>query len=286
MPEPLIQVQDLHYTYNAGTEREVPALRGIDLEISRGEYVAIVGANGSGKSTLARHFNALLLPTAGRVWVRGMDTQDPRHRQAIRRAVAMVFQNPENQVVATVVEEDVAFGPENLGVPEEELRVRVEWAMEVTGIASLRGRSPYHLSGGQKQRLALAGALAMQPELLVLDEATAMLDPAGRRAVHEIVGRLHAEGIAIVAITQAMEEAAQAGRVIALCAGKVALDGRPQQAFADEEALRSLGLDLPLMARLAQMLRERLPGFPAGVLTPAGMVAALKEQALSRGGRR
>jgi len=285
MPDVLIRVEGLHFTYNPGSEREVPALRGIDLEIHPGEYAAIVGANGSGKSTLARHLNALLLPTAGRVWVKGMDTRDHRHLRAIRQTVAMVFQNPENQIVATVVEEDVAFGPENLGVPEAELRARVEWAMEVTGITPLRARSPYHLSGGQKQRLALAGALAMRPELLVLDEATTMLDPAGRRAVREIVGRLHQQGMTVVAITQSMEEAAEASRVIALGGGKVALDGPPAQVFADEDALYGLGLDLPPVARLSRKLQARSPGFPL-VLTPAAMVAALKQQALARGGAR
>lgn len=280
--EPLIRVEGLHFTYLSGTGRPVPALRGIDLEIAAGEHVALIGPNGSGKSTLARLLNALLLPTSGRVFVKGMDTADPAFRQAIRQTVGMVFQNPENQFVATVVEEEVAFGPENLGVPEEELRARVEWALRVTGLSELRHRSPAHLSGGQKQRLALAGVLAMRPEVLILDEATSMLDPAGRRAVREIVAELHAAGMAVVSITQAMEEAAEAQRVIVLHEGRVALEGPPSRVFADPERLYALGLDLPPMVHLARMLRAHIPSFPSVVLTPQEMVAVVREQARRR----
>jgi energy-coupling factor transporter ATPase len=282
MAEPLIRVHGLHFTYGADTERAIPALRGIDLEIAAGEHVALVGANGSGKSTLARHLNALLLPTSGDVWINGLNTRDPHHRQEIHRAVAMVFQNPDNQIVATVVEEDVAFGPENLGLPRDELRRRVDWALEVVGLAALRLRSPYHLSGGQKQRLALAGALAMRPECLVLDEATAMLDPAGRRSVHDIVGRLHRQGMAIITITQDMAEAALAERVVVLAAGQVARQGPPRAVLTDEAFLEALGLDLPPMVRLARMLHARRPAFPPNLLTPDEMVAAL--QARAQGG--
>ena len=282
MAEPLIWVQGLHFAYDVGTERAIPALRGIDLEIAAGEHVAIVGANGSGKSTLARHLNALLLPTAGDVWVQGMNTRDPVHGREIRHAVAMVFQNPDNQIISTVVEEDVAFGPENLGLPREELRQRVDWALEVVGLAGLRKRSPHHLSGGQKQRLALAGALAMRPAGLVLDEATSMLDPAGRQAVHEIVGELHRQGMTVVTITQDMAEAALAERVVVLALGQVVRHGPPRTILTDEAFLQDSGLDLPPMARLSQMLHARCPEFPAGLLTPAEMVAALRARA--RGG--
>jgi energy-coupling factor transporter ATPase len=284
--DPLIRVQDLHYSYDADTDRATPALCGVDLEIRPGELVAVIGHNGSGKSTLARHLNALLLPTTGDVWVKGMNTRDRACWREIRRTVAMVFQNPDSQIVATVVEEDVAFGPENLGVPAEELRERVEWAMDVTGISALRHRPPHRLSAGQKQRLALAGALALRPECLVLDEATAMLDPAGRQAVLEVVRHLQQMGMAALMITQSMEEAAMAQRVVALSQGKVALEGPPSSAFADEAALHALGLDLPPIARLSRLLHERIPDFPGDLLTPAEMVVAVKDRSPVRGGDR
>lgn len=283
MNEPLIRVRDLHFSYPSGGEGTRPALDGVDLEIRSGEFVALIGPNGSGKTTLARHFNALLLPTSGDVWVLGMNTRNPAFRQEIRRAVAMVFQDPDRQFVATVVEEEVAFGPENLGLPEEELRRRVDWALEAVGLSALRHRSPQHLSGGQKQRLALAGALAMQPRCLVLDEATAMLDPAGRRAVLEIVRELHRQGMAIIAITQNMEEVVPAERAIVMAEGRIVLQGPPRQVLLQGEMLHRLGLDLPLPARLSQALHARLPDFPDGLLTPAEVVAAIREYA--RGGR-
>lgn len=282
MSEPLIRVQGLFFAYNAGTDRAVPALCGIDLEIQPGEHLAIVGANGSGKSTLARHLDALLLPDRGDVWVQGINTRDVERRREIRRAVAMVFQNPDSQIVATTVQEDVAFGPENLGLPPEELHRRVAWALEVVGLSGLGERAPHHLSGGQKQRLALAGALAMEPACLVLDEAAAMLDPAGRRALLGIVQQLHARGMAIVTITQDMAEAARAGRVVVLAQGKIACQGTPRRVLNDESILRALGLDLPPLARLSRMLHARCPDFPPDLLTPAEVVAAVRERA--RGG--
>ncbi len=281
--EPLIRIEQLYHNYTTGAGQTIPALDGIDLQLAPGEYLAIVGANGSGKSTLARHLNALLLPTSGNVRVKGMDTRDPANWREIRRTVAIVFQNPDNQIVATVVEEDVAFGPENLGLPPEELRRRVDWALQVVGLSALRLRAPQYLSGGQKQRLALAGALAMQPECLVLDEATAMLDPAGRQAVRQIVERLCREGIAVVIITQDMEEAAAADRVVALDRGRIALQGTPRQVFADEGILLQLGLGLPPMARLARMLHERVPDFPANLVTPEELLIALRDRAQGRG---
>ncbi|MGB8648144.1 MAG: energy-coupling factor transporter ATPase [Anaerolineae bacterium] len=262
----------------------IAALQDLSLEIDRGDYVAIVGANGSGKSTLARHFNALLLPTTGDVWVNEENTRDPARLRAIRQAVAMVFQNPENQFVATIAQEDVAFGPENFGVPRQELKTRVDAAIAAVGLESLRERAPHELSAGQQQRLAIAGALALQPSALVLDEATSMLDPRGKRAVMDLALRLHAEGLTVAAITQSMEEAARAARVVVMAQGRIVAAGAPQTIFADAARLTALDLDLPPYAEIAQALAARLPGFPAHLLTLDELVAAIGEYAGHRQG--
>jgi len=255
MNEPIMRVENLQHTFDGA--RPVEALRGIDLTICEGEYVALVGANGSGKSTLARHLNALLLPSRGDVWIEGINTRDTTRLREIRHTVQMVFQQPDTQLVATIVEEDVAFGPENFGVAEAELPGRVRAALETVGLWAHRQRPPHLLSAGQKQRVAIAGALAVNPRVLVLDEATAMLDPAGREAVLDIVRHLHAGGTTIVAITHAMDEAAQADRIIVLAEGRVAMDGAPRQVFAHAKELRMLGLDVPPVADLT--LRLGLP---------------------------
>lgn len=257
-PGPLIEVSHLTHVYRAGTPEEVRAIDDVCLTVRRAEFVALVGGNGSGKSTLAKHLNALLLPTEGRVLVDGLDTQDPQNLWEIRRRVGMVFQNPDNQIVATVVEEDVAFGPENLGLPPEEIAQRVEEALRAVGMLDYRRREPHLLSGGQKQRVAIAGVLAMRPQCIVLDEATTMLDPEGRREVLQTAHRLReGEGIAVVHITHNMEEAAQADRVVVLHEGRVALQGTPQEVFRDVRGLRSLRLDLPEVAELSWCLRRR-----------------------------
>jgi len=253
--DPIFDLQGVRHTYSG--PQPVEALRGIDLRIEAGEYVAIIGANGSGKSTLARHLNALLLPSAGQVRVAGYPTQDAGQHSAIRRAVQMVFQQPDLQIVATTVEEDAAFGLENFGVPEDALEGRVRQALETVELWGQRTRPPHMLSSGQKQRLAIAGALAVQPQALILDEATAMLDPAGRAAVLAVLDFLHQQGITLVAITHEMDEAALAGRVVVLDHGQVAMDGMPHQIFGQPAELRRLGLDLPPLADLA--LRLGLP---------------------------
>lgn len=258
----------MHHVY--GGPQPLEALAGIDLEITAGEYVAIVGANGSGKSTLARHLNGLLAPTTGTVLAAGLDTRKEADLPAIRRQVQMVFQRPDTQIVATVVEEDVAFGPENFGVAEDALASRVQSALQTVGMWELRDRPPHFLSGGQKQRLAIAGALAVQPQALILDEATAMLDPAGRSAVLGLLESLHGQGITIVTITHEMEEAAMAGRVIVLSRGKVALDGTPREVFGQAGKIRELGLDVPAVAELALRL-----GLPPCLDIP-GLVAEIK----------
>ncbi len=271
-----IRVQGVEYRYPLEDGRQVAALRGIDLAVERGEFVAIVGPNGSGKSTLARHFNALLLPTAGQVWVDGLPTSDPRHTWAIRRRVGMVFQNPDNQFVASTVEEDVAFGPENEGLPSGEIRRRVDDALNLVGLTSYRTRPPAMLSGGQKQLVAIAGVLATRPACIVLDEPTSMLDPANRRQVLEVIRRLNAEEqITLVLVTQSMEEAAIARRVLVMHAGQLVLDGSPETIFGHGERLRGLGLDLPIAVEIGRRLREQGMALPPGLLTVEQLARAL-----------
>jgi energy-coupling factor transporter ATPase len=265
--EPLIRVKGLYFSYRDGSGREISALNGIDLTIREGELIAIIGANGSGKSTLARHFNGLLRPTQGDVWVNGSNTRDSSGWREIRRKVAMVFQHPESQAVATTIEEDVAFGPENLGVHPDEIRRRVDWALEAVGLIGLHKRAPHHLSGGQKQRLALAGVLAMQPGCIVLDEATSMLDPSGRRELRGIIQKLHAQGVTIVMITQDMDEAAICERVVVLSKGRVYRDDVSHNVMSDGKLLQSVGLDLPSITQLAYALHARRPEFPETLLT-------------------
>ncbi|MDQ7800184.1 MAG: energy-coupling factor transporter ATPase [Armatimonadota bacterium] len=275
-PVPLIEVHHLTHVYHAGTPQEVRAVHDVSLTVYRGEFLALVGGNGSGKSTLAKHLNALLLPTEGRVVVDGLDTRDPHALWEIRRKVGMVFQNPDNQIVATVVEEDVAFGPENLGLPPEEIAQRVEEALRTVGMLEHRRREPHLLSGGQKQRVAIAGVLAMRPQCIVLDEATTMLDPEGRREVLRTAHRLREqEGIAVVHITHNMEEAAQADRVVVLHEGRVALEGIPREVFRDVQRLRGLRLDLPEVAELSGCLRRRGIPVEGQPLDPEELAAQL-----------
>ncbi len=274
--EEIIRAENLVYEYGPAGDGEHAALRGIDLAVMRGEFVAIIGHNGSGKSTLAKHFNALLLPTTGAVRVKGMITSDPRNLWKIRQTAGMVFQNPDNQIVATTVEEDVAFGPENLGVAPAEIRRRVREALECVDMAEYVRHAPHLLSGGQKQRVAIAGVIAMRPECIILDEPTAMLDPAGRREVmRTITGLNREEGITVVLITHFMNEAVQAGRVIVMEAGRIALDGSPRRVFSQVETLRSLHLDVPQVTELAYELNKGGAGLPADILTVEELADAI-----------
>ena len=252
-----IQVCDLHYTYpDAESEREHIVFDGLNLSIEAGSFVAVLGHNGCGKSTLAKHFNAVLLPAGGSVTVYGMDTKDEELLLAIRQAVGMVFQNPDNQIVSNVVEEDVAFAPENLGVPSDEIQRRVDAALKTVGMYEYRAHAPQLLSGGQKQRVAIAGVLAMKPKCIVLDEPTAMLDPQGRREVIETVERMNREeGMTVVLITHHMDEATHAGRVVAMNDGKIVADGTPAEVFSQVELLRSVGLSVPETTELLYALR-------------------------------
>ncbi|MDQ7844034.1 MAG: energy-coupling factor transporter ATPase [Armatimonadota bacterium] len=281
----LIEVRNLRHVYNAGTPHAVVAVDGVSMTIERGEFVAIVGGNGSGKSTLAKHLNALLLPTEGEVRVDGLDTRDRSALWEIRRRVGMVFQNPDNQLVATVVEEDVAFGPENLGLPPEEIARRVAAALTAVEMLPFRRAEPHLLSGGQKQRVAIAGVLAMRPECLILDEATTMLDPQGRREVLDTVQRLNRSGVTVILITHSMDEAALAHRVIALFRGHIALEGPPERIFDRGRDLEAIGLGLPLVPALARALRE--DGLPLrdGILFPEHLVDAVAQLAAAARGR-
>ncbi len=273
----LIRIENLTHTYRPAGAAPLTALRSVSLHIRAGEYVALIGANGSGKTTLARHLNALLLPDEGDVWVDGLNTRDRANHRAIRATVGMVFQSPADQIVATVVQEDVAFGPENLGVPQPELQARVREALTRVSMWECRERPPHLLSPGQQQRVAIAATLAMRPRCLVLDEATAMLDPAGRRDLWQIVDDLHAGGMTIVAITHDMDEAARAARVIVLAAGRVALDGPPGDVLADGDRLAALGVALPTVPELAHQIRRRCPHhpLPANIITAPQLARAL-----------
>ncbi|MBN1878455.1 MAG: ATP-binding cassette domain-containing protein [Anaerolineae bacterium] len=278
---PLLELNAVTYAYTLPNGERIPALRGLSLQVEEGEYVALIGANGSGKTTLARHLNALLIPDDGHVTIAGMDTRDAAHHAAIRQTVGMVFQRPEDQIVATTVENDVAFGAENMGVPPAEIRARVKESLDTVGMWEQRLRPPHLLSAGQMQRVVLAGVLAMQSpnrlggHCIVFDEATAMLDPAGRHAVRAIMARLHREGATIIAITHAMEEALDAERVVVLDHGHIVMDDTPARVFAAAGTLRDLGLDLPPVVQLAETLRSILPALPPSLLSTADLINAL-----------
>ena len=273
----MIETENLKYAYPADEEGNmVFALRGVDLTIEKGTFVVVLGHNGSGKSTLAKTFNGVLLPAGGRVYVEGMDTCDSNLLLAIRQRVGMVFQNPDNQIVANVVEEDVAFAPENLGVPSEEIQKRVDDALSAVGMSEFVRHAPHLLSGGQKQRIAIAGVLAMEPACIVLDEATAMLDPIGRQEVLSAVHKLNREkGITVVLITHHMNEAEEADRVIVMDDGRIALDGTPKEVFTQVEPLRTMGLTVPDTVDLLDRLRKDGLDVPLDALTVAECAAAI-----------
>ncbi len=264
----LIETQKLHFSYDGGEgSPEVKVLEGITLSIGEGEFVAVLGHNGSGKSTLAKHFNAILLPGGGKVYIEGIDTSIEERIYDIRQRVGMVFQNPDNQIVATIVEEDVAFALENLGVPPKEIRERVDEALKSVGMYDYRERAPYQLSGGQKQRVAIAGIIAMRPRCIVLDEPTAMLDPSGRKEVLKTIRRLNRDyGITIVLITHYMDEAARADRVVVMDNGRVVLDNTPREVFKNIALLKEIGLDVPQVTELSASLKESGVEMPDGIL--------------------
>ncbi len=267
---------NIKFEYKNAEGQSHTALNGLDITISKGEFVAVLGHNGSGKSTFAKHLNAILVPTEGKMTIKGMDTANDELLYDIRQCVGMVFQNPDNQIVATVVEEDVAFAPENLGVPREEIRKRVDDALEAVGMTKYKLHATYKLSGGQKQRVAIGGIIAMRPECIVLDEPTAMLDPVGRREVMKAIRMLNRElGITVVLITHHMNEAAEADRVIVMSEGKVIMDGTPREVFWRPDELYDAGLAVPQPVELLQLLRADGADLPEGLLTVSECAQAL-----------
>ena len=273
----IISVEHLAYTYPGVEDTPgVPVFEDLNLKIQEGSFVAVLGTNGCGKSTLAKHFNSILLPTGGKVYVCGIDTANEERIMTVRHNVGMVFQNPDNQIVANVVEEDVAFGPENLGIASPEIRHRVDNALKQVGMYEYREHAPHLLSGGQKQRIAIAGIIAMEPRCIVLDEPTAMLDPRGRREVIDTIGRLNREkGITVVLITHHMDEAAKADRVVVLNKGQVAADGTPREVFSQVELLHSIGLASPETVELCWELNRQGCNLPLDVLEPEQCAQAL-----------
>lgn len=275
----MIQVEQLSFRYEDETNPNKFALRDVSFEIREGEFVAIIGHNGSGKSTLSKLLNGIMIPTSGTIRIGGVETKDPESVWEVRKIAGMVFQNPDNQLVATVVEEDVAFGPENLGLPSEEIRRRVDRALETVGMDAYKRRSPHHLSGGQKQRVAIAGILAMEPRCIVFDESTAMLDPSGRREVMDTIRRLNDAGMTVLLVTHYMDEAVQADRVIVMDSGEIVMRGTPKEVFTQVDRLQQLGLDVPQVTRIAQILQTK--GLPVeDCLTVEGLAAQFRRLGL------
>lgn len=255
--ETIIEIKELEFSYDDVEEQHEPVLKGVSLQVKKGEFLAVLGHNGSGKSTLAKHLNAILVPQAGTVTVDGINTRDEERLYDIRQRVGMIFQNPDNQLVATIVEEDVAFAPENLGLPTDEIRRRVDYALEAVNMKEFSQHAPHMLSGGQKQRVAIAGVLAMKPDVLVMDESTAMLDPSGRKEIMNTVKKLNREeNITVVMITHFMEEAAQADRVVVMNKGRIALEGTPTEVFSHIDELKKIGLDVPQTTELLYSLKK------------------------------
>ncbi|MCI8647739.1 MAG: energy-coupling factor transporter ATPase [Firmicutes bacterium] len=272
----MIRIENLVFNYTREQDdEEISAIRDVSLTVNKGSFTAIIGRNGSGKSTLAKNINALLLPSSGVVYVNGYDTAKEEDVWNIRQSAAMVFQNPDNQIVSSIVEDDVAFGPENLGVEPEQIRKRVDDSLKAVNMYQHRKKAPHLLSGGQKQRIAIAGAIAMRPECIVFDEPTAMLDPKGREEVMSIIKELHQEGITVVLITHFMEEAAQAERIVIMDRGKIALDGTPGEVFLHRDAIQEMNLDVPLAVELSWRLRRRGIDIPEDIISMEEMVEFL-----------
>ncbi len=264
--EPIICLEHVLFSYKMNEKMSVPVLNDISFSIFPGEYVAIIGHNGSGKSTLSKHFNGLLKPDSGDVWIHGLNTKDEGNKREIRKAVGMVFQHPDNQIVATIVEEDIAFGLENICVPRDEMIRRIDEALDVVKMAEFRKRPPHHLSGGQKQRVAIAGVLAMQPDCIVFDEATSMLDSFGRKEVLQVMRKMNNMGMTIVTVTHRMSEAAEADRIIVIEDGQVVMDAPPREIFKHKKELEELQLDVPAASQMAEMIHQQFPEFALEII--------------------
>ena len=273
--ENIIIIDQLSFSYQREEEKKKKAVDQVSLTFRKGSFTAILGKNGSGKSTLAKQLNGLLLPTEGVVYVGGFDTREEEHVWDVRQTAGMVFQNPDNQLVSAIVEDDVAFGPENLGIDPEEIRRRVDKSLEAVNMGKFRKKPPHLLSGGQKQRIAIAGVVAMKPQCIIFDEPTAMLDPKGRQEIMSIIRELHEEGITVILITHFMEEAAEAERVIVMNEGRVLLDGSPAEVFSQRQLLHSVNLDIPLAVELAGKLREKGIPVPENIISTEEMVEYL-----------
>ena len=266
--ENIIKIDNLYFQYPHGEDEEPKlSIKGVSLEIEEGSFTAIIGQNGSGKSTLAKNLNGLLLPSKGAVYVSGMDTRDEDKIWDIRQTAGMVFQNPDNQLVSAIVEDDVAFGPENIGIDPVEIRARVDEALDAVKMGKYKRKAPHLLSGGQKQRIAIAGVVAIRPRCIIFDEPTAMLDPRGRKDIMEIIEKLHREGITVILITHFMDEAVKADRVVIMNKGEILLDGTPEHVFSQDELIRSARLDVPMAAEIAIYLRENGIDVPPDVVT-------------------
>ena len=269
----IISIKNLTFEYLRDEDQmNIKAIDDVSLEIERGSFTAIIGKNGSGKSTLAKNLNGLLVPTDGVIYVDGFDTRDDEHIWDVRQTAGMVFQNPDNQLVSAIVEDDVAFGPENLGIEPDEIRRRVDKALEDVNMGQFRKKAPHLLSGGQKQRIAIAGVVAMKPKCIIFDEPTAMLDPKGRSEIMSIIDELHEEGITVILITHFMEEAVRAQRVIIMHEGHVLMDGTPQEVYANEEVLKAANLEMPLMFEVGAKLRQQGIDVPSNIITEEEMV--------------
>ncbi len=286
LKENVIEINNIEFLYEDTEETGgTRVLKGVSLNIKKGEFLAVLGHNGSGKSTLAKHLNAILLPEKGSVLIDGIDTSDENELYTIRQKVGMVFQNPDNQIVATIVEEDVAFAPENLALPQKEIRSRVDYALDAVNMSDYKQHAPHMLSGGQKQRIAIAGVLAMKPDVLVLDEATAMLDPMGRHEILETVKKLNrTEKMTVIMITHFMEEAADADRVVVMDHGKAIMEGTPKEVFCQVEKLKQIGLDVPQATELAFMLKNEGLDFDTDILTVTECVDKIMAEYKKKGG--
>jgi energy-coupling factor transport system ATP-binding protein len=274
--EPIIRLENVSSSYKINEKTIVPVLKDVSFSIFPGEYVAIIGHNGSGKSTLSKHLNGILHPETGDVWVQGLNTKDVHNKRSIRKAVGMVFQHPDNQIVATIVEEDVAFGLENIGIPRDEMKKRIDDALSVVKMSEFRKRPPHHLSGGQKQRVAIAGVLAMQPNCIVFDEATSMLDSFGRVEVLQVIRKMNRLGTTIVTVTHRMSEAAEADRIIVVENGQIVMDGPPQEIFKHKTELEELQLDVPAVSQIAGRIHQQFEDFSEDLIQEDELINEVK----------